>query len=340
MTSKKQTSRMPRPHGYSASVAALALCACTGQQSTLAPRGPNAQVIADISWVMFWGAGFILVLVMSLALYAFFRKSGTSGFLSSNKLIIAGGIVFPVVSLTALLVYGVFSMGTLRAQPSDAAVRIDVVGNRWWWDIRYLDKTGKPLAVTANEIRIPAGQDVAVTVRTNDVIHSFWVPNLAGKIDLIPGRTNHILIKADRPGIFRGQCAEFCGAQHARMAFHVIAETPQQYDAWLRGQMAPARIADDIELARGLDAFRQQDCAACHTVRGISEARGQGRGPDLTHFASRKFIGAGTLENNRSNLMQFIAHSQRIKPANGMPDYAHLEEPTLHSLAVFLESLR
>lgn len=284
---------------------------------------------------MFWGAGFILLLVMALALYTLFRAPSQRQPISANAFIIAGGVAFPIVTLTALLIYGVDAMRSLRAADEQPA-QIEVVGNRWWWDVHYRNADGH-IVTSANEVRIPAGKPVKVLVRTNDVIHSFWVPNLAGKIDLIPGRTNHIVLQANAPGQFRGQCAEFCGAQHARMAFYVIAETPEAHAAWLAHQQKPAATPADQLSLRGRDVFVSK-CAQCHTVRGVAEA-GK-RAPDLTHLASRQFIAAGTLENNRENLIAFVSRSQEIKPGNAMPSQSDLDDATLQALASYLESLK
>ncbi len=331
--SKKQTSAV---RAVVALMPISLLCGCEGIQSALAPRGPHAQVIADISWVMFAGATAILLLVMVLALYAVFRKTDQRRAPSANALIIAGGIALPVITLSSLLIYTVHAMGELRAQPATGIPQIEVIGNRWWWDVHYRAADGRTVA-SANEIRIPAGQPVAIALRTNDVIHSFWVPNLAGKLDLIPGRTNRITVQANAPGTFRGQCAEYCGAQHARMAFIVIAEPPQQHAAWLQRQLTSAPAATDAVQLRGRKAFIANDCARCHTVRGVATATE--RGPDLTHVGSRRFIAAGTLDNNHDNLVAFIARSQSIKPRNGMPSFGHLPQDDLHAIATYLQSL-
>lgn len=315
----------------------LSLCGCEGVQSSLHPRGPHAQAIADIGWLMFGGAAAILLLVMTLALYAIYRPPAQRRTLSSHVLIAVGGLAFPVVTLSLLLGYGVTSMAKLRAHPvAQDAASIEVVGNRWWWDVHYRDADGS-LMTTANEVRIPAGVPVTVVVRSDDVIHSFWVPNLTGKVDLIPGRRNHVVLHADMPGSFRGQCAEFCGAQHARMAFHVIAETPEAHAAWQQAQRAPARAPTEPEAIRGREAFISAGCVACHTVRGVGTARASG--PDLTHVGSRSFIAAGTLENTRDNLADYIARSQVLKPGSGMPLYSELDEATLDAIAAYLESL-
>ena len=333
--SKKQTSFTHRLRPARALLAAWLLSSCSGVQSVLDPHGQQAHVIAQLSWLMFWSAAAILLVVMALALYAIYRAPGKRPALAENTLIVAGGVVLPVVALTALLVYGVVSMGSLRAPPPKIAAQIDVVANRWWWDVHYRDENGRSVT-TANEIRIPAGMPVMLTLRTHDVIHSFWVPNLAGKIDLIPGRANQLVLQADKPGLFRGQCAEFCGAQHARMAFHVIAETPDAYATWLERQGAPAKAPNSALLLRGQSAFLA-NCISCHTVRGVGAAHE--RGPDLTHGASRKFLAAGTLVNNRDNLLAFIAKSQQIKPGSGMPSHEHLGPDSLQAIASYLESL-
>lgn len=313
----------------------LLLCGCQGVQSSLDAKGPHAAVIADIGWAMFGGATAILLLVMALAAYAIWRVPEKRAALPANMLIAAGGIALPVVTLSALLAYGVYAMAGLRIAPEASPVRIEVTGHRWWWEVHYRANDGTTIT-TANEIHIPAGKPVTVFLRSADVIHSFWVPSLAGKIDLVPGRTNHIVLQADRPGVFRGQCAEYCGAQHARMAFHVVAQTPADFASWLDRQAAPARApADDIAL-RGQSAFSAH-CASCHTVRGLSTARE--RGPDLSHVGSRQFLAAGTLPNTAASLADFIARSQSIKPGNGMPSHAHLGEETVAAIARYLEGL-
>lgn len=315
---------------------AALLCGCGGMQSALDPRGPEAQSVAAVGWAMFAGAAAILLLVMGLALYAVYGAPERRRRVRSRTFIVAGGVVFPVVTLSALLAYGVVSMRALRAAAPAHAATIEVIGHRWWWEVRYHD-TGGGMTIGANEIRIPAGQPVNLLLRSRDVIHSFWVPQLAGKLDLVPGRSNRLVLQADQPGVFRGQCAEYCGAQHARMAFHVVAEAPPAHAAWLVRQRQPAAVPAAPQLLRGRDAFRSH-CAACHTVRGSTLARQPG--PDLTHVAGRDFLAAGTLPNTRDNLLRYIAHSQEIKPGSGMPSHAHLGEEALHDIVAYLESLR
>jgi cytochrome c oxidase subunit 2 len=306
-------------------------------QSALEPRGNHAAVIADLSWVLFVGGGVIFVVVMLLAALAMFAPASLRAMLGQRKLIIGGGIVFPVVVLSALLVYSLMAASTLVNAEKPEAARVEVTGEMWWWRVRYLDGDGKPQMETANEIRIPAGRPVDLLLISNEVIHSFWVPNLAGKIDMIPGHVNKLRIQADTPGIFRGQCAEYCGAQHANMAFHVVAMAPSEYEAWLVAQRAPAREPHTAQLQAGKQYF-MPTCARCHTVRG-TEAAGK-LGPDLTHVGSRTSLAAGTLPNNIGAMAGWIAGSQQIKPENRMPSFNELSGEGLRAVAAYTESLK
>lgn len=317
--------------------ASTLLTGCGGIQSALAPKGPAAAEIAHISWIMFIGAALILLLVMALALYAMHRDPDKRVPVAANKLIVVGGVVFPTVTLTALLVYGVWSMGAIRAD-TQPELTIDVIGNQWWWEAQYQrDLPGAGFS-TANEIRIPVGVQVRLRLHSNDVIHSFWVPNLAGKMDLMPGRVNTLVIQADKEGVFRGQCAEFCGAQHARMAFFVIAQPRGEFDAWMTRQRAPAAAPSGDIARRGLEVLRSSRCLECHAVRGIADTVMKIRkGPDLTHIGSRTHLAGGTLKNNRDNLKRIIADSQGVKPGSHMPSFPDLSAEDLDALASYLE---
>jgi len=313
----------------------VALAGCEGIQSALDPAGPNADAIYRVTVVMTVGAVVIFALVLLLVLYATYRHPDRRPAVSTRLLIVGGGIVFPVVVLSALLAWGVWLTGALRVPPGNDAVRIEVVANMFWWDVRYLDEHGQARFATANEIAIPVGRPVEFTLGSRDVIHSFWVPNLAGKIDMIPGRVTRLRLQADRPGLYRGQCAEFCGPQHARMAFLVVALPEPQYAEWLENQREPARAPLQHQ---GREAFLAHGCASCHTVRGVSQAALLG--PDLTHVASRAWIGAGTLANTPEQLVTWIAEGERVKPGRAMPSFGHLDRETLEALAAFLSELR
>jgi cytochrome c oxidase subunit 2 len=214
---------------------------------------------------------------------------------------------------------------------------IKVRGLQWWWGIEYFGSAADQRFETANEIHIPVGQNVRLQLEGIDVIHSFWVPSLAGKQDLVPGRPNELVIRAERAGVYRGQCAEFCGLQHAHMAFFVIAEEQSAFDEWVRSQRQDASAASDEEVISGQKAFMAKQCAACHTIRGTS-ANGT-TGPDLTHVGGRKYIAAGLLETTRGSLAAWIADPQTLKPGNNMP-MVPLNAEELRSISAYLASLK
>lgn len=312
----------------------------TQLQSVLSPAGPAAATISSMSWVLFTGGALIFIGVMALLAWAVLkRRCATDGEArSQRRWIVGGGLVFPLVVLIALLAYsGWRTPGWLEKPPSGALV-VSVTGHLWWWNVRYRDPaTGAEIAL-ANELRLPVGRPVWLGLNSADVIHSFWVPALAGKIDMVPGRVNHLLVEASQAGVFRGQCAEFCGEQHARMALHVVAQAPADFDAWLAAQARPAAEPSTPLARRGREAFRAQRCNACHTVRGDSE---EGRlGPDLTHVGSRLYLGAGTLPNTGGSLAHWIADTQRVKPGARMPSSGDLDPATLQAIAAYLEGLR
>jgi cytochrome c oxidase subunit 2 len=299
-----------------------------GLQSALNAHGDAARVIAEIAWVLFIGGGIVFAATMALAAYAVFARREHAGRLSARALVIGGGIVFPVLVLSALLVYSFLRAGELTAAGSPAALRIEVIAEQWWWRVHYLDVDGRRDFATANEIRVPVGEPVVLELKSADVIHSFWVPALAGKVDMIPGRTNRLRVRAERAGRYRGQCAEYCGGPHAWMALLVVAEERADFLRWTEAQRRPARQAD---------ARFQALCAACHSVRGTPAAGTLG--PDLTHVASRAALGAGVLPNGANAFASWIAASQRHKPGNLMPSFDSLGSEELDALAAYLESL-
>ena len=297
-------------------------------QSALAPHGPEAAAIAQLTWILVAGAAAVLLLVTVLAALAL---RAPRPWLARPRAIVAGGIVLPGVVLLALLGYA--SVAVPRHAAAPPAVRIDVVGRQWWWEVAYLDASGARDFATANEIRIPAGRTVELRLATADVLHSFWVPSLAGKLDLVPGRTNTLRISADRPGAYRGQCAEYCGGPHALMGLLVIAEPAEDFEAWRVAQRAPAAPG----ATAGRELFESL-CAACHTVRGTGAAGSLG--PDLTHFASRVSLAAGALPNDAASRARWIAAGQHVKPGNLMPEYASLAPAQAAALGEYLAALR
>lgn len=301
----------------------------------LQAAGDAARQIETTSWVLIAGGGAIFAGVMLLLALALRRGASP---VRPTLWIAGGGVVFPAATLAALFVWTLPQMAAWRPAPPPGALVVAVTGHMWWWEVRYTDPASGSEVLTANEIRIPVGRPVYLALASRDVIHSFWVPQLAGKMDMVPGRLQHLLLSAEAPGTYRGQCAEFCGEQHARMALHVVALPPADFDAWLAAQARPAAAPATPQQARGRQAFLEQRCDACHTVRGTGAA--SRLGPDLTHVGSRLHLAAGTLPNTPAERERWIAHVQAIKPAARMPSYDRLDAPTLAALADWLGSLR
>lgn len=250
---------------------------------------------------------------------------------------VGASVAATVLILLVVMIQAIVVSRETSAHEPYGEVAIEVTGLQWWWHVRYLHERPDQQFATANEVHIPVGEPVLVKLRSADVIHSFWVPNLQGKVDMIPGRENALRITADRPGRWRGQCAEFCGLQHAKMAFWVVAHEPEDFAAWRAAQLAPAAVPRDSLAAQGERVFTRTQCAYCHTVRGT--LAGGRTGPDLTHFGSRLTIGAGSLPNNRGNLSGWVLNPQSIKPGALMPA-TPLDGPSMRALVAYLESLQ
>jgi cytochrome c oxidase subunit II len=313
-------------------LAAAPLAGCAEAPfSMLDTAGPGADSIARVWWVMFWGSLAILVLMMALGFMAVFRAPHRRREISGRAFILGGGIAFPFLVLLVLLVYGLRSGQALLPLPTDRDVyRVEVRAHQWWWEVRYPDAPGGPLH-TANEIHVPAGRPVDIHLTAADVIHSFWVPRLGGKIDAIPGRTNIIRLEAHAPGVYRGQCAEFCGAQHARMHFSFEAHSADGLNAYL------ASLADSaVPPGPGAPAF-QAHCAACHSVDPREHAGGMA--PNLAGLPGRATLGAGTLANGPGALPRWLREHQTLKPGNRMPPH-ELDDATLDAIAGYLEAGR
>ena len=311
---------------------------CAGIQSALSPLGPVAREIAILWWWMLAFATAIFVLVLVALLYSIFRHPDRRWKVDPERMIVAGGIVLPLIVLSALLPFGVIVGAGVQDERAPDALTIRVRGHQFWWDIEYDDGTAEGSFRTANELYFPTGRQIELILSSVDVIHSLWLPRLAGKLDLIPGRTNRLVVEADTPGVMRGQCAEFCGVGHAKMAFIAVAVSPDEYAEWAAGQSSPARQSQDEQARRGADLFAASGCQLCHAVRGT---RAGGRlGPDLTHVGGRLTIGAGILDTNRENLSRWIAHNSVLKPGNLMPDYDDLDPQTLDDISAYLESLQ
>ncbi len=246
-------------------------------------------------------------------------------------------VAISVALLLALLVASVFTDRALARMPLADPVRLEITAHQWWWEVRYLDDEPSRIFTTANELQIPVGRPIVAQLHADDVIHSLWIPNLHGKKDLIPGATSLIQFRADAPGTYRGQCAEFCGFQHAWMAFHVIARPNAEYEQWAEQQRRSAPPPADAMAQRGLDVFLAGPCAMCHAIQGTT-AGGQ-TAPDLTHIASRPSLAAGRLPNNPDNLAAWIANPQQFKPGSNMPATG-LSGEDLRAVVTYLETLK
>jgi cytochrome c oxidase subunit 2 len=366
--------------------------------AVFAPASADAAIISQMAWVLIAGAALIFCGVMLLlGLGLGLRLPGRGGgdgparAVRPGLWIIGGGLIFPVAVLSALMAYNVWRSAQLDTQTSRGALVVSVTAKMWWWEVRYRDPAGGGDIVLANELHLPAGRPVYLALTSTDVIHSFWVPALAGKMDMVPGRMTGLALRPMKAGLYRGQCAEFCGIQHARMALHVVVESPAAFSAWLAHQARPQQLPGSASsaaatpapdrrerpeqlppggspaaatLARGRLAF-EQHCAACHAIRtapatltGLQSASGArapapgigaavpappellGAGPDLTHVASRLYLAAGTLRNERGALAAWIADPHAHKPGARMPAAAGIDPDTLHALTAYLEQLK
>jgi cytochrome c oxidase subunit 2 len=297
--------------------------------------------LATLGWILLIISSAVVLVVSVLVLAGVLRR-GTRSFAPVEpaggglRWIVVGGIVVPTLILVAVFVFTVLTQAAVAAPAAPPGVTVRVTGHQWWWEVQYLDSSPDRTATTANEIHIPVGRPVRLEIVAGDVIHSFWVPELAGKTDLIPGQTNVTWLQADQPGVYRGQCAEYCGMQHSKMAMSVVAEPPAAFDRWLQRQRQPAAPPTDADRAAGEAVFAGSACALCHTIRG-TPARGR-LGPDLTHLAGRRTIAAGTLPNTRGYLAGWIADPQALKPGNVMPAVP-LKPTELQVLITYLQSL-
>lgn len=313
--------------------ALLVLGGCNRHQSALTVFGEEAATVRHLTIVMLVGAIVIAAGVAALMIAAVRAPEGRLTLSGGMKLVGWAGGVVPVVVLLGLLLY---SLPAMRPLPvADRDLRIAVEGEQFWWRVQYQPPGAAPV-VTANEIRIPVGRTVQFDLTGGDVIHSFWIPGLAGKMDMIPGRTNRLIVRATKAGTFRGVCTEFCGLSHALMAFDVVAMEPAAFDAWLANERRPAAPAP--ETAAGAQAFAANGCAGCHAIAG-TEAAGQ-IGPDLTHLGSRRSLGAGTQPMTRAALVRFIKDAPTVKPGARMPAYPQMSRQDAQAIAVYLESMK
>ena len=304
--------------------------------AALDPAGPFAGPLNTLAWVLFAMGGAVLLVVLAALGVALFGPRRWRTKLGGAKLVWIGGLAFPVVVLSALLIYGLGLTSRLTEEPQPGEMRVRVTGEMWWWRVAYLDGQGREIFQDANEVHIPVGRPVVLELDSADVIHSLWIPRLSGKVDMIPGRRNLMRVQADAPGAYGGQCAEYCGGPHALMGLVVVAHEPADFAAWRARQAIPAPTANLS--VPGAAVFARAGCGACHTVAGT--AFNGLAGPDLSHVGSRRTLGAGILPNNHGTMAGWISDSQAIKPGNRMPAYPVLTGQELRDVSAWLESLK
>jgi cytochrome c oxidase subunit 2 len=331
------------------SVALLAatVAACRGalNQSALEPAGPQAENVFHLWSFALTVAAAVYALTIGALVWATWRarrreRAGDPAPADGERRMTMGvslAVGASVVTLLVFLGYDLAVGRTTTGAPTRHPITIEVTGHQWWWELTYADTGAHARFTTANELHVPVGRPVVLVLNADDVIHSFWVPNLAGKKDLVPGRTQTFWFQADTPGVYRGQCAEFCGYQHAKMGLVVVAEPPAQYAAWAVASQATPPPPSDPTAARGQQVFLNGPCAMCHAIQGTSAQ--SHAGPDLTRVGSRQTIAAGALRNTRGNLAGWIVDPQRVKPGAHMPPN-QLAPPDLDALLTYLQTLK
>jgi cytochrome c oxidase subunit II len=314
----------------------FAVSGCSGIQSALEPAGPEAEAVARLFGIMTIAGAMIWFAVIGALVYATRERRRVHSEHAAGLLILWGGAIIPSLLLALLLGYSFWLMPNIRpwsAPGEQTGLRIEVEGEQFWWRVRYHPANGPPVDA-ANEIRLPVGERVEFILTSSDVIHSFWIPVLGGKMDMIPGRTNRLTLRAAKAGVYRGPCTEFCGTSHALMAFSVVVMEPGDFRAWLAERTAASPTAG----APGHDLFAAHGCPACHTIKG-TEARGT-VGPDLSHVGSRQTLGAGILPVSAETIASFIEQPDVVKPGSQMPAFRMLPEADIAAIAAYLEGLR
>lgn len=320
---------------------------CVGAPAMLRPASDNATQISDLTISILIIAAVVFIIVEGLLIYTAIRYRNRPGSplprqVSGNTALEIGWTAFPAIVLAIVFALTLGTLITIDTPPAQAGapasgpgstVNVDIIGHQWWWEFKYPDLG----ITTANEMHVPADANVIMKLQSNDVIHSFWVPQLGRKLDAIPGRINTNWFRSGNPGRYDGQCAEFCGAEHALMHIQIVVDAPEQFQEWVNNQKAPIAANLTGQAAIGEQMFLTASCTACHTIRG-TKAQGQ-VGPDLTHFASRAKFAGGTFDNTPENVSQWIQHPRELKPGTVMPDLGIM--PNMgDTIAAFLETLK
>ena len=331
-------------------LAVLCVSSCGGGiQNAINPAGPHAENLSRLWWLMFTVCSIVFVLVMIALLLSLRKRTAEAADRvpvlepsqeseRRRRNVVISATTITVIVLFVFLIASYSSGRSLGLNdPGKSGLSIEITGHQWWWEVRYNDVDASNIFTTANEIHIPVGVPVQFSLRGADVIHSFWVPNLGGKKDLIPGKINTMWLQADKPGVYRGQCAEYCGLQHAKMALWVVAEPQEQFNAWRQNQVQQAVPASSDAQKRGQQIFFSSTCVMCHAINGTPA--GSNIGPNLTHVGSRQMIAAATLVNTRDHLAQWIKDPQTFKPGNRMPQH-NFSDADLQALVEYLQSLK
>jgi cytochrome c oxidase subunit II len=318
-----------------------------GDHSILHPAGPQASNIEWLYWVIFW-----IVFVVYVVVVLGFMRAGARTYTSADEMLpimkdeagdrraswaVGSAITITVLTLFAVLVMSEITGKKVEGETSKNPVTIQVIGHQWWWEVIYPDPQADQTVTTANEIHVPVGKRVVILTNSADVIHSFWAPSINGKRDLLPGYSSAFWFQIDQPGVYHGQCAEFCGLQHAHMGFSIVAEGEDAFSQWKAQQLKPAQDPTELVTVHGRDVFLTHACVMCHTIRGTDA--GSRLGPDLTHIASRQMIAAETLPNTPGALAGWIVDPQRIKPGNQMSPNP-LQPDDLQALITYLQTLK
>ncbi|HEY8492201.1 MAG TPA: cytochrome c oxidase subunit II [Dehalococcoidia bacterium] len=333
--------RLPRGPRWAAVLAAglVATPACTGRLDGYDPVTSQGETITDLFSLTNVLGLLVALLVAGVLGYVLLRyrarRPGEPSRVHEHRALEITWTATPAVLLAGLFVVTVLVMVDVDEDPPPAEnpLLVQVVGNNWWWEFRYPELG----VVTANELHVPVGRPIRFEITGDDVIHSFWVPRFGRKMDAIPGRTNVMTVTVEEPGTYQGACTEFCGLQHAWMRILVVAQTPQEFQAWVALQQAPARAPQSDVALQGRAVFLRNTCINCHAIQGTI-AQGQ-VGPDLTHLGSRQILGAGVVPNTPENLKRFIRNAQEVKPGVLMPQFQTLSDEDLEALVAYLEGL-
>jgi cytochrome c oxidase subunit 2 len=322
-------------------VATLLLTGCEGRQSVLDANGAGAITLKQLIVGIIAVCTIVWALVVIVLIRALTRRRGETSAPTPQTerrmtVVVGGAVIATAIIITGLTIASYYTTRSISVA-ADGDLIVRVKGHQWWWRVLYIDPDPARSFETANEIHIPVGKNVRLQLESSDVIHSFWVPSLTGKQDLIPGRLNELTIRAERPGIYRGQCAEFCGIQHSHMSMLVIAEDSSDYEKWMAGQRSEPIPSGDREANAGRAVFLSKPCSACHTIRGANSSAGTG--PDLTHVGDRKTIAAGLVDNTRGSLAAWIADPQTMKPGSNMP-MVPLTSEELRQISAYMASLK